>query len=517
MRAFLVGLGVGGLFATAPATQDGQSVRSAASDCAALAAAVIPDVRITEASAVAADSQSTADIRVAHCRVSGIIGKETHFILLLPDDWNRRFFMGGAGGFAGSVDNMAQSSINAGYATVGTDAGHAADGLDASWALHNTERVIDYGYLAVHRTAEVAKELIRRYYGAPPVRSYFYGCSNGGREALMEAQRFPGDFDGIVAQAPAADFTGTAATFIRNLKVQYPTGDFAAPVITQGNLDLVQSRVLDTCDARDGVRDGILDDPRECTFTLASVPSCPDDAAAPQCLTNAQRTTLAQVYAPLVIGGRTMYPGQPLGNEAEAGGWSMWVTGPDARIMAGTQNRAPTLQGAFGVEFFKYFVFGDSTWDYRKYELAHADADMKDAAALLNATNPDLGAFKARGGKLILAHGWSDPALSATATISYYKAVVERDPAATGYVRLFMMPGVLHCAGGPGCDRVDWYKAIADWVETGKAPDIIIAGKVTPATATSALSRTRPLCAYPEHAVYAGRGSTDNAGNYFCK
>lgn len=519
MRALIVWIGLGGLCATSVAAQDAHVAKSAASDCAALAATAIADVQITQASAVAASTQPSASIRVAHCRVRGVIGKETHFVLLLPDDWNRRFFMGGGGGFAGAVEDMARTSINAGYATVGTDAGHQANAVSAGWALRNRDRVVDYGYLAVHRTAEVAKELIRAYYGSSPVRSYFYGCSNGGREALMEAQRFPADFDGIVAQAPAADFTAIAASFIRNLKAQFPTGDFSAPAITQANLDLVQSRVLAACDARDGVRDSILDDPRGCHFQLASIPSCPNDVGAPECLTTTQRSALAQVYAPVVIGGRTVYPGQPLGNEAEAGGWSLWITGVNADLTAGTRNEAPSVQAAFGIEFFKYMVFADSAWDYTRYDLARWEADTRDAASLLNATNPDLSAFKARGGKLILAHGWSDPALNALATINYYMAVTARDPAAPNYVRLFMMPGVLHCAGGPGCDMVDWYTAIADWVERGKAPEKIIAGKTPSATATAAtaLPRTRPLCPYPKHAVYGGRGSTDDASNYSCK
>jgi feruloyl esterase len=427
--------------------------------------------------------------------------------------------MGGAGGFAGAVGNMAQTSANSGYATVGTDAGHEANGLTAGWALNNKERLVDYAYLAVHRTAEVAKELIRAYYGSAPVKSYFFGCSNGGREALMEAQRYPADFDGIVALAPAADFTGIAAAFVRNLKAQYPAADFSAPVITQANLDLVQSRILAACDADDGVRDGILDDPRTCHFALASIPSCSNDAVAPECLTKAQRSALERVYAPVVINGRTVYPGQILGNEAEKGGWSDWITGVNAGAMTATGNRAPTVQGAFGTEFFKYFVFADSTWDYTRYDLAHWEADTKDLAALLNATNADLDAFKARGGKLILAHGWSDPALNAAATIKYYESVKARDAAAVNYVRLFMLPGVLHCAGGPGCDTADWYTPIADWVERGTAPESIIASKMTAATpaSPSTISRTRPLCAYPKHAVYGRNGSADDASSYSCK
>jgi feruloyl esterase len=520
MRAIVVNLTIAGACAGTAFAQDTRIAKSAASDCAALGTAAIAEVRITAATVVAVPEQSREPRRVAHCRVSGVIGKETQFVLLLPDDWNRRFFMGGAGGFAGTVGNMAQSSLNSGYATAGTDGGHEANGLTAGWALNNQDRLIDYGYLAVHRTADVAKQLIQLYYGSAPVKSYFFGCSNGGREALMEAQRFPADFDGIVAVAPTTDFVGTATSFVRNLKAQYPTHDFTKPAISQANLVLVQSSVLAACDALDGVRDSILDDPRTCDFKLATVASCLNDVAAPQCLTKVERSALERVYEPVMINRRVAYPGQPVGNEAAPGGWSAWITGVNAGAMTATGNGAPTIQGGFGTEFFKYIVFADSAWDYTKYDLSHWETDTRSAAAVLNAVNPDLSAFKARGGKLILAHGWSDPALNALVTIKYFDAVRSRDASASDYVRLYMMPGVLHCQGGPGCDVIDWYTPIADWVERGKAPGSIIAGKATPSSAVpsaSPYSRTRPLCPYPQHAVYSGQGSTDDASSFSCK
>ena len=519
-RALTVGLSIAALCAATAAAQDTRVAKSSASDCAALAATAFTDVHITQAVAVAAAATSRAAIRVAHCKVSGVIGKETRFVLLLPDDWNQRFFMGGGGGFVGVIDNHAQSSVNSGYATVGTDAGHQANTLTARWALNQPDRIADYGYLAVHRTAEVAKQIIRAYYGSAPVKSYFFGCSNGGREALMEAQRFPADFDGIVAVAPAADFVGIAASFVRNLKAQYPTADFTTPTITPANLQLLQSSVLAACDARDGVRDGVLDDPRNCNFKLASIASCPGDAASPDCLTKSQRAAVEQIYSPVTINGHVVYPGQPFGSEAAPGGWSDWITGVTAGAMSATGNHAPTVQGAFGTEFFKYIVFGDSTWDYTKYDLSHWAADTKRAAEILSATNPDLSAFKARGGKLILAHGWSDPALNPLKTIEYYEAVRSRDPSAASYLRLYMMPGVLHCVGGPGCDMVDWYAPITEWVEHGNAPGALVAAKAAaPASWTSAspYSRTRQLCPYPQHAVYGGQGSTDEAARFTCK
>ena len=190
---------------------------------------------------------------------------------LLPDNWNRRFMMGGGGGFVGSVDNNAQSSVNSGYATSGTDTGHEGNALLAGWALNNEERQVNFAYVATHRTAEVTKQIISAYYGSV-VKSYFYGCSNGGREALIEAQRYPADFDGIVAFAPAFDFVGAASSFIRNLQAQFPTGDFSVPAVTRENLVLLQEKVLEACDQRDGVRDSILENPSACDFGTSSLP-----------------------------------------------------------------------------------------------------------------------------------------------------------------------------------------------------------------------------------------------------
>ena len=519
MRTMTIGLSIAAWCVATAAAQDAHITKSSGSDCATLATTAFADVRITQAVAVAVAVDPRAPIRVAHCKVSGVIGKETRFELLLPDDWNQRFFMGGGGGFVGSVQNMAQRSINSGYATVGTDAGHEANVVTAGWALNHPERLADYGYRAVHRTAEVAKQIIRAYYGSAPVKSFFYGCSNGGREALMEAQRFPADFDGIVAVAPAANWAVFGASFVRNLQAQYPTGDFTKPAITAANLQLLQSSVLAACDARDGVRDSILDDPRACEFKVASISPCPNDVAAPDCLTKMQRAAIERIYSPVTIGGRVVYAGQPLGSEAAPGGWSAWITGVDSIAMAATGNHAPTRQGAFGIESFKYIITADSTWDYTKYDLSHWSADPR-SAEILNATNPDLSAFRARGGKLILAHGWSDPALNPLETIKYYEAVRSRDPSAANYVRLYMMPGVLHCSGGPGCDIVDWYTPIADWVERGQAPGALVAAKAGPpgsATSATQFARTRPLCPYPQHAVYGGTGSTDEAANFTCK
>ncbi len=188
--------------------------------CADLMSLRLPDLKVSEA--VAVPAASTGAIRAAHCRVNGVIGTEIRFSLLLPDNWNRKFFMGGGGGFVGSIQNSAQSTVNEGYATAGTDTGHQGNGTDASWAHNNLERQLNFGYLAVHRTAEMAKAIVASYYGRPAARNYFQGCSRGGGQALMEAQRFPDDFDGIIAGAPAYDWTGIAAQMLRNMQALFP-------------------------------------------------------------------------------------------------------------------------------------------------------------------------------------------------------------------------------------------------------------------------------------------------------
>jgi feruloyl esterase len=506
------------LAAARPAAAGTPRHRPTAADCAALATAAVPDVRITDATPVPANPKGRG-ATVAHCRVRGVIGLETRFELLLPDEWNRKFFMGGGGGFVGSVENMAVRSVNEGYATSGTDAGHVSSPINAEWAVGHPDRVLDYAWRAVHRTAEVSKALIARYYGQAPEKSYFFGCSNGGREALMEAQRFPTDFDGIVAFAPAADFTATAARFLASFQALYPTADVTRPTVTRDNLALISRMVRTTCDAQDGVSDGTLEDPRQCTFALSQVPPCPGDVPGAECLTTAQRRALTVITTPLVIGGRTVYPGQPWGDEADPAGWGLWITDVNPQFLGATRQRAPSLQAAFGAGVVGALALNDSTLDPRTYDLSRWATDGRALAPVLDANNPDLDAFRKRGGKLILAHGWSDPALNARATIAYHDAVLARDRSAARDVRLFLLPGVVHCAGGSGCDQVNWFGAIADWVERGQAPETLVARKDAPpaaAGATPAPARSHLLCAYPKRAVLNGTGAGNDAGHYRC-
>jgi Tannase and feruloyl esterase len=469
-------------------------------ECSHLTMLKLPDVKVTDATSVPA--APTGAIRVAHCRVNGVIGSEIHFTLLLPDEWNRRFMMGGGGGFVGQIQNQAGASVNSGYATVGTDTGHQGGITDAGWALNNLEREVNFGYLAVHRTAETAKAIVRSYYGANETRAYFSGCSNGGRQAMMEAQRFPDDFDGIVAGAPAYDFTGIGAQFIKDVQAVFPDPrNLSARLFTLDTLKSVEAQIVARCDALDGVKDGLIEDPRACKIDVGSLTG----------LTEAQRTALKTIYGETKNKDGVITPAQPVGGEGEAiNGWAQWIVGGAAPLPGQT---APSARFAFGTEMFKYFVFDDPSWDYSRYEFSNFKKDTARAATFLNATNTNLDAFKARGGKLILWHGWSDPALTALGSIKYYDQVQARDPKAGEYFRMFLMPGVLHCAGGPGPDTADWTAAIADWVENAKAPERVVARKV----AAGAAARTRPLCAYPQHAVYKGSGNIDEAESFVCR
>ena len=475
-----------------------------AAACAALRSLRLPDVRLTEV----VDS-------LDNCRVTGVISKEILFVATLPHKWNQRLLMGGNGGFAGSINRAVARNARFGYLTVSTNTGHAdpADGAGATWALNNPERQINYAFLGVHRTVEVAKSLAKAFYGAEQRYSYFDGCSNGGRQGLMEVQRYPEDFDGVVAGAPAIPFTNIFASFARNVRVAYPTpAYFAKPVVTRANLDLLAARVLEVCDAIDGVKDGVLADPRECKFKLSSLPSCPDDTANANCLTTAQRHAIETIYSPLTDAeGNVIYPGQPLGGENLAGGWSAWIVGTDSAVLHDLHY--PSAQAFFAIEGARYLLFSDPAWDYTQ-DRSDLYRESRRISAMYDADDPDISKFGARKAKLILWHGWADPALNPLETIKYYERVLSKNADAREYVRLFMEPGVLHCAGGNGPSNAPWLAAIVDWVEKGIAPEQLIATKQD---STGKAILARPLCAYPKRAVYKGSGSPNEANSFVCR
>jgi feruloyl esterase len=297
--------------------------------CVQLASLKLPDLRITEAVAVPAATNSP--IHASHCRVTGVIGAEIQFGLLLPDTWNGKFLMGGGGGFVGAIDNQARRALDAGYATVGTDTGHRADGTDASWALDNLERQINFGHLAVQRTAEVAKAIVRAYFGSDATRNYFFGCSNGGRQALMEAQRYPDDFDGIVVGAPALDFVALGAQFIKDAQAAFPDPQNATPAFSAETLKSIEQQIVETCDAVDGVKDGVIEDPRRCQVDLESLTG----------LSAVQHATLEKFYAETRGREGLIYPAQPFGGKGRP-----TAGGPGSPAPSRRSRREPTACGA---------------------------------------------------------------------------------------------------------------------------------------------------------------------------
>lgn len=432
--------------------------------CEKLKELFLPDVKITSSEQVTTGKP--------HCKVLGVIGKEIKFEILLPDDWNNIFVMGGGGGFVGSIQNAARSNVSQGFATSGTDTGHdGAEYPGASWALNNMERQVNFGHLAVHRTAEVSKAIIQSYYGSWPDYSYFIGCSRGGGQAMMEAQRYPEDFDGIVAAAPAFNWTAIASEAVQNTRAAFPVS-LSEPLFLPDHIRILQDAVLKQCDMIDGLRDSIVNDPSACIFNFAALPMCSGDTPGIDCFTTKQVDALKKIYGGIYARNGVSYPGFPFGGESEAGGWTSWITGTGSQ-----RDGYPAMHAYFGIEIFKYLILQDPDWDYTLYDFSGYEKEMRYASSYLDATSTDYSGFKNRKGKIIFWHGWNDPALSAYATIDHYKAVREKDPEINNYMRLYLLPGVLHCGGGKGPSEADWLALIRDWVEKGIAPDKIIVKK----------------------------------------
>ncbi|MCY4056904.1 MAG: tannase/feruloyl esterase family alpha/beta hydrolase, partial [Gammaproteobacteria bacterium] len=432
-----------------------------------------------------------------------------NFELLLPDDWNGRFMMGGGGAYVGSIQNQALAygagpgALERGYATVGTDTGHVSSMVDGSWALNNVERQENFGHRAVHLTAVTAKAIIERYYARAPEYSYFVGCSRGGGQAMMETQRYPEDFDGLVAGAPAYDWTGFRGAQIRTLQTMHPDGDTKDPVLTDANLELLGTTIIAACDARDGVADGILTDPRDCPFEPDDLKKCEGNGRA-DCVTRKQLAAIKAIYDAPSIDGRRIFAGFPYGGEHDPRGWEAWMVGRDGL--------SPSF--AFAIDFYRNFVFSDPDWDYTQYDFANWKQDVAKVSAMLDATSTDLSEFKKRDGRIIFWTGWSDHLITALGTVDYYDKLTAADPDAGEYSRLYMLPGMFHCAGGPAPDRTDWLEAIRAWVEDGKAPERLVSLQLDE---SGRVSRTRPICPYPHIASYRGKGDPDDEASFVCK
>jgi feruloyl esterase len=435
----------------------------------------------------------------AFCRVAATLtpsaDSEIGLEVWMPvDGWNRKFQAVGNGGFSGAINYAAMgTALGRGYAATSTDTGHAGGG--ARWALGHPEKVIDFGWRAVHEMTVLSKRIVSGFYGTAPRFSYWTGCSAGGRQGMQEAQRFPDDFDGIVAGAPGLDWTARAAQATRVAKVLEAD---ATARLGASQRQLLHRAVIDACDALDGVTDGLLENPLGCTFDPANLQCKGADTSA--CLTKPQVDTARLMYSsPVNPASKRAISGLAAGSEL---GWTDLGWTASAR--------------ATGLDQFRYIVFGDPSWTVQRFDF---EADVVRAESrdrnTINALDPNLRPFIRGGGRLIQYHGWSDPQISPLNSTQYYTRVIDALGGADqvrGAYRLFMAPGMGHCGGGEGPNTFDMLGALERWVEEGAAPDAVMASRVT----NGAVIRTRPLCPYPQVAVYKGTGSTDEAASFAC-
>jgi tannase/feruloyl esterase len=491
----------------------GQNAPSAPS-CEKLASLSLPNTTITRVQPYAVgtfvppmadgSAPSAAVVRAmadlpAFCRVEATLkpsaDSDIKIEVWLPAAWNGKFLAVGNGGWTGFIVYPALvASLRRGYATASTDTGHS--GGSASFALGHPEKLTDFGYRAVHEMTVQAKALIGVYYGAGPRLSYWQGCSSGGKQGLKEAQKFPADYDGIIAGAPANYWTHliTQAIWVAQATLKDP-----ASFIPPAKYPLINKAVLDACDAMDGVKDGLLENPLGCQFDPNVLRCTADDA--PTCLTAPQVAAVNRIYgaAKNPRTGDVIFPGMARGSEL---GWGALAGGPKPLSIAD--------------DHYKYVVFNDPNWDFRTLDFDRdlAKADQTDDG-LINATDPNLSAFAAHGGKLLMYHGWNDQLIAPQNSIDYYTSITKRMGAAKAqtFTRLFMVPGMQHCGGGPGPGTFDMLSALEAWVEKGTPPAQIVASH----SANGSVDRTRPLCAYPQVAQYTGSGSIDEAASFVCK
>jgi hypothetical protein len=506
-----------GALALALATLALTGAARAASPCASLTDLKLPHVTITEAKLVekAPFGPAGQAATPTYCKVMGTArptaDSDIRFEVAIPEGeaWNGRYLQVGNGGFAGTIpERSILLGLSAGYATAGTDDGHQSSvGTDASWALGHPQKVVDFGYRALKETTDAAKAIIRAHAERGPKYAYFLGCSDGGREALMEAQRYPNDFDGIVAGDPANHWTHLLAGAAWNAQALNATLASAIPAV---KLKALEAAALKAC----GDQDGVIENPLTCHFDPNAIRCAGADKD--DCLTGAQVAAARKIYA----GARNPRTGQRIlagyspGGEGEFGGWSQWITGPGAGI---TDHAA---QSAFSHNFFGYVMFADPNYDIRKLNL---DTDVKAAdakyAAIFNAYDPDMSAFRRHGGKLIQFHGWADPAIPAGDSIDYFKSVQAKMGDTSGFYRLFLAPGMLHCRGGRGPNEVSLpaLMALSTWVEKREAPARLTISQFVDNDPAKPLLRTRPLCAYPKAAKWDGKGDRSRSGSWACR
>jgi feruloyl esterase len=469
--------------------------------CETLRTTKLEGMTVTIAERIEAGAQPNYPRLPPFCRVAATLrpaaDSEINFEVWMPEAtaWNGKYEGTGNGGWGGAIEpGELAAGIQRGYATSSTDTGHT--GGSASFAMAHPEKLTDFGYKAIHDTAVASKTLIAAYYGAGAKLAYFQGCSSGGRQALMEAQRFPADYDGIIAGSATNNWTNM---MFGRIWVAQATLSDPASYIPPAKYPMIHQAVLAACDAMDGVKDGVLDQPMKCRFDPA-VLACKNGADSEDCLTPPQVAAARKIYTPATNPrtGEIIFPPMERGSELV---WGRLAGGPQPIQLAD--------------DYFKYVVFEDPKWDFRTLNF---DADLAQALkkdnGFLSATDPNLWPFFSRGGKLIQYHGWTDQQVMPENSINYYNSVVAAvgPENANGSYRLFMAPGMNHCGGGDGPNKFDMLSALEAWREGGKPPQAVIASHET----GGKVDRTRPLCPYPQMAKYKGTGSTEDAANFAC-
>jgi feruloyl esterase len=517
---------------------------AAAMTCEGLASLTLPHTTITAAQSIPAGTYTAPDGEVftnmpAFCRVAATLtptsDSSIEIEVWMPASvWNGRFEGVGNGGFAGAIPySPIATGTQLGYATVGTDTGHMGSSSDdGSFALGHPEKIIDFGYRAIHLMTVIGKQVASAFYGSNARHSYFTGCSTGGRQALMEAQRFPDDYEGIVAGDPVAFYTHHHVG--ANLWVVWQMFNNPASTVFTTQDTLLGNAVNVACDALDGVVDGVLNDPRRCHFNPSAL-LCHGSQLPPSCLSAEQVAAVQNLWTgpDRMVKQSGYYP--PFERGGEADGWPASIS-PEPPPAQQTDNHAQ-----IGIPFFEYFVFDNPSWDFQTFDWISGPAYVDNKvvvpgqtlASVLNSIDPDLERYRARGGKLLQYHGFSDPEVPPLTSIHYFESVGNffgdsygADSRTTSsqtkdgpqdFYRLFMVPGMNHCQGGPGANVFDTLSPLVDWVEQNAAPDRILATHYIDNMKSEGVAFTRPLCSYPREAVYTGSGSVNDAANFVCK
>lgn len=504
----------------------------AAAACASLKSLKLHDVTVDSAEVIPAGSYRPGEPAFhnapAFCEVEGTIrptsDSDIKFEVWMPvKNWNHRFQGVGNGGFAGSIDHRAlAAAVRQGFAAAATNTGHDGTSVEASWALGHPQKVIDFSYRGLHLTTVAAKAIVKAFYGVPARYAYFDSCSDGGREALMEAQRFPSDYNGIIAGAPANNWTRLQAGAVWGIQATLGNPESYIPA---SKLPAISKAVLAACGRQDGILEKYVNDPPECHFN-PNVLLC-HGGDSDDCLTAPQLAALKKIYSgPRTAAGKSIYPGYEPGGELGPNGWETWITGSAPR---------KSLGYILGTQFFSYMVFNNPAWNFRTFSFK-TDSDVealdRKLGPVLNSTNPNLTPFRSHGGKLILYQGWSDAAIPPMSTVDYFERVIRTMGARRThtFVRLFMVPGMHHCSGGPGPwsfgasegatpfdPKDNLFDAMEDWVEHGVAPaELVAKTPLKKSELNGGVGLARPLCAYPDVALYKGSGNQKSASSFAC-